>query len=222
MSYQIISFPVVSPSIAGIKAVLFDCDGVLCHFLRFAQVLEREYEITREMTSEFFKKAFLPALLGNADVLAILPPFLEQWRWKGSAQEFLELWLFSEREVKPGMIDIVNELRQAGYYVGAATNQELHRASYLRSQMGFDKLFDQSFISSELGYMKPEPEYFQVVTSRIGVAPHQILFIDDQQNYLKAASECGWRTILFTDEQDTRQKLEAMLKPAAEVSVVRK
>lgn len=205
----------LSPKITGVKAVLFDCDGVLCPPMRFADLLEREHQITREMTAEFFRSAFLPALLGKADVLTLLPPYLEQWKWRDSPERFLDVWLSSERELRSEVIKIVNELRGAGYFVGVATNQEPRRAKYLRAEMGFDQLFDKCFISSELGCMKPQPEYFREVAKKIGAEPDQIIFIDDQQNYLDAASASGWQTILFNDAQDAHNRIAELLERAA-------
>jgi len=204
----------ISPALSGIKAILFDCDGVLCPPMRFADLLEREHQITREMTAEFFRNAFLPALLGKADVLNLLPPYLKKWNWKDSPERFLDIWLSSEREVRPDVVTTINELREVGYFVGVATNQESRRAKYLRDAMGFEKLFDQCFISSDIGHMKPQPEYFEVITNHLDFAPQRIIFIDDQQNYLDAAAACGWRTILFNDAQEARGKLESLLQTA--------
>ncbi len=208
----------VSPAVSSIRAILFDCDGVLCPPMRFADLLEREYKITRDMTANFFKVAFLPALLGRVDVITLLPPYLKQWGWKKSTEEFLDMWLSSEREVRAPVIEIISDLRKRGYFVGAATNQESRRAEYLRTEMGFEELFDRCFISSELGHMKPQREYFHSVTSELGVAPQQIIFLDDQQSYLNAAKECGWRTILFTAEDTAREELAKVLEDSAQTA----
>ena len=205
----------IPPTVSGIKAVLFDCDGVLCPPMRFADLLESKYQITREMTAEFFRSAFLPALMGKADVLSLLPPYLTKWNWRDSPERFLDIWLTSEHEVRPDVITMINELREVGYFVGVATNQESRRAKYLRDSMGFENLFDQCFISSELGHMKPQPEYFNAVATHIDAAPQRIIFIDDQQNYLDAAVACGWRTILFNDAHEARGNLQSLLQTAA-------
>ena len=206
----------VSPSVSGIKAVLFDCDGVLCPPMRFAEVLERQHGITRGMTAEFFRGAFLPALLGKVDVLSLLPPFLEQWCWGGTPRTFLDLWLSSEKELSAEVVEMICELRRIGYFVGLATNQESHRARYFRSEMDFERIFEKCFISCELGQMKPQSGYFHEVTKQIGVPPQQIIFLDDQQTYLDAAAEHNWRSILFTTAQEASEQLEAMLRDAAQ------
>jgi len=84
-----------TPTDSGVRAILFDCDGVLCPPMKFADVLESKHRITREMTAEFFKGAFLPALRGTVDVLTLLPPYLREWGWQGSPESFKDVWLSS-------------------------------------------------------------------------------------------------------------------------------
>ncbi len=166
-----------------------------------------------EMTHGFFANAFTPALLGHADVLDLLPTYLKDWGWRFSSEEFLRQWLLSEREVRPDVINLAVSARQAGYVTGLATNQERRRGAYLRHEMQLEQRFDHCFISSELGVMKPQAEYFRKVTEILGVAPAQIIFLDDQQHYLDAASAFGWKTILFTDCAKARNSLYQILAP---------
>jgi putative hydrolase of the HAD superfamily len=197
---------------SNIKAVIFDCDGVLCPPLRFADLLDKEYGITCQMTADFFSGIFNKALVDEVKVIEILPSYLEKWGWQKSAQEFLNLWLESEKEIRPELINLIKELKTLGYFVGLATNQESERANYLRTVMGFYELFDNCFISSELKLKKPQAEYYQKITSMIGVKPNQILFIDDQQNYLDSANQIGWHTILYNDFLEVQRNLALILK----------
>ncbi len=192
-----------------VSVVLFDCDGVMCPPYMFGKHLAEEHGINFEMTKEFFTVAFAPALLGKEDVTEILPPFLTQWGWSHGVAEFLALWLESERVADPRMVRIVEDTKKMGFRVGLATNQEQNRASYMRTQMGFGELFDDLFISCEIGVMKPTPEYFLTVTQRLKVQPETILFIDDQQHYIDAALFAGWNAIRFTSVEDLRANLES-------------
>jgi hypothetical protein len=91
---------------SSIEVVLFDCDGVMCDPLRFAEALGRHHGITKEVTTGFFEKEFLQALVGKIDVKELLPPFLARWGWGGTCDEFLSLRLASERHVRQEMIEI--------------------------------------------------------------------------------------------------------------------
>ena len=209
-AHQTASLPHQSHS--SVRAVLFDCDGVMCPPFRFADVLTKEHGITMEMTSQFWKKDFEPALIGKVDVAELLPGHLAEWGWSRSLEEFLALWLSSEREVRPEVAALVRGAKQSGYTTALATNQEHRRANYLRESMGFNELFDHCFISCELGHMKPSEGYYRVITERLGVTPSQIVFIDDSASYLAAAAAQGWQTVLFTDARDTEAKLRSILE----------
>lgn len=195
-----------------VRAVLFDCDGVICPPMRFAKLLKEKYGITRETTAEFFTRYFNPALKGEADVLDLLPPFLTKWGWRHTPEDFLSQWLASERATREELIAIIQELKERGYVVGLATNQERRRANYMRTEMKFGELFDHCFISSEIGAMKPESQFFEKVTDSLKIDPSAILFIDDQKHYLDAAELSGWKTILYQDENDLRSELAVFLK----------
>ena len=56
--------------------ILFDCEGVICPPMRFAKVITEDFNITSEMTSEFFTKKFAPALKGQVAVREMLPDYL--------------------------------------------------------------------------------------------------------------------------------------------------
>lgn len=191
----------------AITSVLFDCDGVLCPAMRFADRLARDHAITRETTREFFRDVFPLAGRGERDILALLPEYLPGWGWRGSADEFLALWLESERFVDPAICAMIIEVRRRGLTAGLATNQERHRARYMRDMMRLSTLFDHLFISGEIGAMKPQPEYFGKVTTALGVEPNSILFIDDEEHYTRAAEAAGWRVIVHESNESTRAQL---------------
>lgn len=59
-----------------IDAVLFDVDGVLVHPWRFRDLLTRKYGIAPATTAPFFRGTFESCVVGQADLLGVLPPFL--------------------------------------------------------------------------------------------------------------------------------------------------
>ncbi|MCC6953468.1 MAG: HAD-IA family hydrolase [Deltaproteobacteria bacterium] len=191
----------------AVTTVLFDCDGVLCPSMRFADRLARDHGITRQTTQQFFRDVFPFAGRGERDILTLLPEFLPEWGWRGSAEDFLALWLESERYVDPAICAMIVEVRRRGLTAGLATNQELRRARYMREVMKLSTLFDRLFISGELGAMKPQPEYFETVTTALGVEPNSILFIDDEERYTSAASAAGWQFIVHESNESTRAQL---------------
>lgn len=134
-----------------VRAVIFDVDGVLVHPWRFRSTLLHDHGISPDMTSVFFHGCFVECLEGRADLLEVLPPFLKQWRWTGSATDFVKMWLTVENAPNLEVLNVVSEVRRSGIPCFVASTQERHRARYLANEMRFDEMFDGLFFSSDLG-----------------------------------------------------------------------
>ncbi|HET7320064.1 MAG TPA: HAD-IA family hydrolase [Candidatus Saccharimonadales bacterium] len=57
--------------------------------------------------------------------------------------------------------------------------------------------FDAIVDSSEVGTIKPEPKIYKIATERAGVAPNEIILIDDSRANLIAAEQAGWNVLWF-------------------------
>ena len=53
--------------------------------------------------------------------------------------------------------------------------------------MRFDEYFDGVFCSAEIGYKKPQKEYFEYILSVLSVPPDQILYFDDAEENIEIA-----------------------------------
>lgn len=60
---------------------------------------------------------------------------------------------------------------------------------------GLDQLFDVLANSEELGVRKPDPEFFDRVTSKLGVGPDRCVLIDDDPGNIDGAQRYGLRTV---------------------------
>ncbi len=56
--------------------------------------------------------------------------------------------------------------------------------------------FDYVYLSFELGLHKPNRDIYEYVLKDLNTAPENILFIDDEENNIKTAQECGWNTCM--------------------------
>ncbi len=195
-----------------IRAVLFDADGVLIHPYRFRAWLEREHGITPAMTAPFFDGVFSEqCLVGQADLADALRPWLPKWGWRGTAAEFIAAWLAVENAPDERMLAAVTALRRAGYTVCLATSQEPNRAAYMRTVMGFESLFDNLFISCEMGCQKPEPEYFARIEAELELNAGQLLFWDDNPGWVAAARERGWQAEVYRGYEDFQRRMQQFL-----------
>jgi putative hydrolase of the HAD superfamily len=181
-----------------IQAVILDADGVVIHPWRFARFLERKHAITPQMTRSFFRTSFEDCLVGRADIKDVLPPFLDEWGWRGSLDEFLTTWFEVEDAVDDRVIDVIHGLRRSGVLCCLATNQERHRAAYMRTEMGFSEVFDRLYFSCDLGCQKPEPAYYATIERDLGLVGDRILYWDDSAGHVESAREVGWNAKVYT------------------------
>jgi putative hydrolase of the HAD superfamily len=194
-----------------IRALLFDADGVVIVPWRFRRYLEREHGITPAMAHGFFRDAFGDCLAGKADLKQVLPPYLAQWRWKGSVDDFVAAWLETENAVDGRVVGLIRSLRQSGILCCLASSQERTRAEYMTTVMGFSGLFDRQFFSCHLGYVKPEQGYFKAIQGLLGMDGQDILFWDDSAANVEAARECGWNAETYADFEGFKKKLAVYL-----------
>lgn len=187
----------------SVKAICFDADGVIVNpQMQFSRHLEKEYGITPLMTKKFFQGVFNECLIGKADLLEVLPPFLKEWGWKGSARDYIDTWLHYDHVIDERLITRIQELRHDGIFCCLATSQEKNRANYMKLDMGFQKAFDQLFFSCEMGCQKPERSYFLDIENMLNLDPGSILFWDDNGSNVDEARACGWKAEIYVSFEE--------------------
>lgn len=67
-----------------------------------------------------------------------------------------------------------------------------------QARYGFEDDFDPIIYSHEVGLAKPDPAVFELTWTRIGVAPEEMIFIDDVPGHVDAASRLGIHAICHT------------------------
>ena len=91
----------------------------------------------------------------------------------------------------PPMIELVNDLREAGFRLGVLTNNIRELRDSWRSLMDFDSIFHDVVDSSEVGLRKPDPRIYELAASRLGVEPRRTAFLDDLQHNIDGAAAVG-------------------------------
>jgi putative hydrolase of the HAD superfamily len=171
--------------------VLLDADGVIQHLPGGWYAAMEPYlgDRAREFLHRTWKDE-LPMLAGHGDYLPTLAATLAEYGVTVPVQDvYSDVW--HRIEVVGESVALVQALRRHGYGVHLATNQESHRAAYMRDVLGYDALFDVSCYSCDLGAAKPAPAFFDEAVRRIGTDPTAILFIDDSARNVEGARAAG-------------------------------
>ena len=174
----------------GVRAVLFDADGVV-------QQNPPDWDAKlRRFGDGFVDDLFaseVPAMVGERSFSEVLAEVIERWQVPVSASALLEHWC--EVSVRADTVALVRSLRVAGLGCWLASNQHAYRASFMRRRLGYDEAFDGQFYSCDLGVLKSSPEFFSLVLDRLGLPAADVLLVDDGASYVDVARSAGLRAV---------------------------
>lgn len=74
-----------------------------------------------------------------------------------------------------------------------------------------DKLFDVVIASGDVGYIKPQPEIYQLVADRLGVALEECVMLDDILEFCEGARATGMHAIQFFTNQQAITELNELI-----------
>ena len=174
------------------KVVLFDVDGVLLKPPQFfSHAYAQEKGLDRQKFDDFFAKNARDAARGTTDYKILIEANNDVWQWNGPIEELFDKWFSYENHPVTELFELINKLKKRKLKVYLATDQDKYRGKYL-SEILFEGIFDGAFISSTLGHVKVEPEFFLKALAELrrgdkGLKPEQVVFFDDSLANIKVA-----------------------------------
>jgi len=120
-------------------------------------------------------------------------------------------------DIRPAMVTALRRIRAAGLPQACLTNNIVggdggaggprgRRVAEIGAIMA---TFDIVVESSKVGCRKPEPRFYEIACELLGVAPTDVVFLDDLGVNLKPAAAMGMHTIKVTNPDDALAQLEA-------------
>ena len=182
--------------------LVLDIDGVITQPAPdWPAKLQARFGLTAEALNHgFFDSApFAQVLQGRLDLYVALHEWLEPQGLADRLQEFVGFWFDNDTVIDREVLALSDAWRQrTGGKVFAASNQEHHRATFLRDHAGLGRHVDEIVYSAALGVCKPERVFFTNAQVRMGVTVAQsILFVDDRTANVDGARMSGWRATLY-------------------------
>jgi putative hydrolase of the HAD superfamily len=205
--------------IAGnVRAILFDAVGTLIYpdppvaeaYFRAGQKLGSKW--TREEIAQRFRAAIKKHPQGSTT-----SEYLERERWEQIVYDVIddvedterqlldELWRHFDSAANWRLFDDVApvwlELVRRDYVVGIASNFDSRLRTICR---GLAPLVEcpHIFVSSEIGFPKPEPRFYRAVEEQLELPAEQILLVgDDYDADIAGSRAAGWQTMWLRREE---------------------
>ena len=197
-----------------IKAVVFDVGGVLCPnpLNEFIKV-DREHGLPDGTVMSFLRGGndFALCETGQMSIFDFYDRCVDRIAKAHDVQvspQRLDAMLEAcmGEAVRPEMIDLVIEIKAAGYQTALLTNIFAERREWLHALLpqGTIDVFGDS---SEMGLRKPDPAIYHKLMEMMGRRHEEIAFVDDFAENLVAARALGITGVLFESSEQARQDL---------------
>lgn len=194
-----------------ITAIIFDFGGVLIEW--DPRNLYRRYFDDPDAMEEFLEEVdFMewnahqdrgrPFAEGVAELSARFPHHALLIR------AYHEHWEESIGEPILPVIELLKRVKAAGWPVYGLSNWSMETFPITRRRHAFFDLLDDYLLSGEVNLVKPDPAIFQIMLAKIGRAPAECVFIDDNPANVAASRALGIVTIQY----QSPEQLEAELR----------
>jgi putative hydrolase of the HAD superfamily len=191
-----------------IKAVVFDWGGVLIddpayplvqYFAKALSVNEADYQKAYQEFQEDFHKGFITESKFWDRMCARLnvpkPKLQSLW-----GQGFKAVY-----SPKRKVFSLAKQLRRKGYRIGLLSNTEEPSMCFFYKQ-GYD-IFDVLVFSCEEEMLKPQKTIYKRAVERLRVKPQEVVFIDNNPEFIDGAKQAGLNAILFEDIEQLKKDL---------------
>lgn len=199
-----------------IKAVVFDMDGVIFDseklYRKHWMITGREYGIPEE------KMKYLCNLIAGATREH------NEKLMKSHFGEAFDYDMFREKtmmrmdeeirqngvELKPGVQELFQYLKQNGYKIALATSTIKERASRNLKNAGILEMFDQIVYGGTVPNGKPAPDIYLKACEELGVKPSEAIGIEDSINGVKSSSAAGLYTVMVLDLIEPTEEIKPL------------
>ena len=185
-----------------IKAVIFDCFGVLYNNPKshlFNLVPEDAYDTLNDLC----KQADYGYISGRDFTQSVA-------RLAGVSPEELDRLMDNLYVRNDPLFEWIQVVKQQ-FKIGLLSNVGDDLIDKLFTSNEQTSYFDAVVTSSTVGIVKPAQEIYELVANKLGVLVGECLFIDDVQSNVDGAKKAGMRAVLFRTNTQLEQDWSSMI-----------
>lgn len=180
----------------SIRFIYFDVGGVLLDFRSGHKRAAEKYGVPYEAVQSIFEANWQAACRGTLSNDAYMALFANLFHIVKPYPHLADFWTDHFSPI-PATHAFVKSLA-GSYMLGLLSNAEQGAMYYARKKKLVPDIDWACIVdSSEHNTIKPEPKIYEIAETMAGVAPEQILFIDDVPIHIDVARSRGWQGVVF-------------------------
>lgn len=185
------------PPSGQFHAVLFDLDGVIVstdeyHYQAWKQLADAEGIPFDRQTNHLLRGV---SRMQSLDIVLRCAPRTYSPSSRHALAESKnaayceQLKKLSARDILPGVMLLIDQLKERGLAIAVASSSK--NARFILDRIGLGKTFDTVVDGNDIKFSKPDPEVFLLASKRLGIPPHQCWVIEDAAAGVQAANAAG-------------------------------
>jgi len=194
------------------KAIIFDMGGVLIndpwpgmlkHYLKHLKVSKEKFENAYDVTIDRWQTGRMSEVEYWQKMTEIM-----QVKMPTSESLWLEGFKSNYRE-KNGVFKLLEKLKKKGFKLALLSNTEVPIMEFLVDKQY--KHFDVFIYSCQEKIAKPDKRIYIETVNRLGVEPHEAIFVDDKEENVTGAQKAGLTGIKFESPEQLEEMLDTLL-----------
>jgi HAD superfamily hydrolase (TIGR01509 family) len=194
-----------------LRAVVFDLDGLL---VNSEDLYEQAGETVLRRRGKTYDAALREQMMGRPVVDALqlmidchsLTDPLEDLMCE--CREVLEALMATSLAPMPGVEELLDQLQAENVPVAVATSATREYADHVLTRLNLKHRFRFILTADDIARGKPDPEVYLLAAKRLGIAPFQMLVLEDSANGCRAAVAAGAFTVAVPNRH-TREHIFA-------------
>ncbi len=190
-----------------IKNIIFDLGGVIIG-LNVNNTIREFNKLTYMSFEDLYAQAPNSELFTGFDKGTVseedfFKTLTRELRYEGPPEALLKAWNAMLLDVPEKRLDVLVKMKQQYNTFLLSNTCEPHITAfehdlYIKHGVrNFNDYFDKVYYSCRIGMRKPDKEIFEFVLNDNVMLPSETVFIDDSEQHVKAAGECGINSYLL-------------------------
>ncbi|MEM7018661.1 MAG: HAD-IA family hydrolase [Pseudomonadota bacterium] len=176
----------------NLSTVLFDIGGVLIQL----DGMPALYSMMPDVTSDqdvHDRWTSSPAVIayetGKIPAQEFAAQAIKDMDLQTTPEQFMKEFITWPNRTFPGTFELLDALPDSLLVAALSNTNALHWEQI--TAVGLGGKFEQTYLSHEIGHLKPSEEAFRIALSGIGRAPGEVLFLDDNAANIDTACKLG-------------------------------